>query len=78
MALPYFGTYTLSATGYAAAGGAIKTDVKAMLDVLLGLIPEEGVAGTPDSPDFNRLDAHTSGLIRGEIARMKTQIDAAS
>lgn len=77
MAAPYFGSYTLSASGY--SNGGIKTDLTAMLATLAALLPLEGdnTKGTT-SPDFDRLDAHTGALLRGEIARMQAVVAAAT
>lgn len=78
MANPYFGSYTLSASGYAAAGGAIVTDMTTALNVMRDLFPEELDSGNPTKPDFNIFSAHQVALIRGEIARIIALMQAAS
>lgn len=78
MANPYFGSYTLSASGYAAAGGAIAADMTTALNTMRDLFPEEYDAGNPTKPDFNLFSAHQVALIRGEIARIVALLAAAS
>lgn len=71
-----FGTYSVTEVISANA----QTELLAVMDELLTLIPEPGVNSdgiAPPHPDFGMINPATAEKLRAEIDAIKTEIDAA-